>query len=329
MINKIIDKFDWNSNSIAYVDSQYGLERLIMALVIPTIDYFVPILAKIDFPEYLIEHPDIWKSIFEEFAPQYKQAVNNLHEWSENDFYPAYYQALKIHKETNPTVSETNKFADRFYEKHFFSNFYTYLKMWKMFLEMLKDRTNKSVATEVERWMYRHYLSKRYYRGTHEWWHAIVEYQEYPDSSAPEFFLPLASEIYQQINYSEYHAFEEEWRLLYFEKYNAEYEQGGIHSAYLADCDIFIHAFVSIRISKVLRTLAQSLKEEQIMLITDWAAKVTCRSCPELLSFDWDGRGLILADIPFAKFPSILNVENLKDSITFSKTENTHVLLLK
>jgi hypothetical protein len=119
------------------------------------------------------------------------------------------------------------------------------------------------------------------------------------------------------------------WRPLYFERYYAEYEQGGIHSSYLADCDVFIHAFVSIRISKVLRTLAQSLNEEQIMLLTDWAAKVTCRSCPELLSFDWDGRGLILADIPFAKFPSILNVGNLKNSITFSKTENTHVLLLK
>jgi hypothetical protein len=319
-------KFDWNSNSITRVDSQWDLERLMMTLVIPTIDYFVPILAKIEFPEYLTENPEIWKSVFKEFSPQYKQAISNLHEWTENDFYPAYNQARKIHEESNPTPSETREFANRFYQKHEFSDFYTYLKIWKMFLEMLSDKTSKSVAIEVERWIYRHRLSTRCWSGAHEWWYVIVRYQECPDDSAPDFFMSRASEIYQEINRSNLLDFYDMWEPLYYEKYDIEYEQGGIHSSYLADSDVFTHAFVNIRVSKMLQTFAQSLTEEQIILLTDWAKRIAYRSGDP--SFDY-GHELILADIPFTNFPSILNVENLKQSITFCEAEQTHILQLK
>jgi hypothetical protein len=322
-------KFDWNSDSITYIDSYPDLQKLIMTLAMPTIDDFIPILAKVDFPKYLIEHPDIWKSIFVEFAPQYQQAIKNLNEWSKNDFYPAYNQARKLHHETNPTASETRDFADRFFQKHQFSNFYTYLKMWKMFLEMLRDRTDKSVATEVERWMYRHYLSNKYWLGAHEWWCVIVNYQEHPDFyfSAPDFFLALTDEIYQEINYNDLHIFNETWQPLYYEKYYPEYEQGGIHSPYLADTGSFTHAFQSIRVSKVLQILAKSLSAEQITLVINWAEKVSYQVFPS--RFNRYSRDLVVANIPFADFPSILNISGLKQSITFSETENTHLLLLK
>jgi hypothetical protein len=319
-------KFDWNSTSITHADSQWDLERLIMTLVIPTIDDFIPILATVDFPKYLIEHPDIWKSVFEEFSPQYKQAVDNLNDWSENDFRPAYNQALKIHDDTNPTASETRSFVNKFCKKYDFASFYIRLKMWKKFLEMLRDRTDKSVATEVERWIYRHRLSTKYCEGAHEWWYVIVEYQEYPDDSAPDFFMSRASEIYQEINYSNIRAFYDTWEPLYYEKYSIEYEQGGIHSSYLADYDVFTNAFTNIRVSKMLQTFAQSLTEEQIILLTDWAKRIAYRSSAP--SFDY-GHELILTDIPFANFLSILNVENLKESITFCETEQTHILQLK
>jgi hypothetical protein len=322
-------KFDWNSDSITYIDSYPDLQKLIMTLAMPTIDDFIPILAKVDFPEYLIKHPGIWKSVFEEFSPQYKQAVDNLNEWSENDFNPAYNQALKIHDDTNPTVSETRSFVDKFCKKHDFASFYTRLKMWKMFLEMLKDRTNKSIATEVERWIYRHYLSNKYCLGTHAWWCVIVNYQERPDLyfPAPDFFLALTDEIYQEINYNDLHVFNEIWKPLYYEKYYPEYEQGGIHSPYLASPGAFIHAFQSIRVSKVLQILAKSLSAEQIILITSWAEKVSYQFVPS--RFNRYSRDLIVANIPFADFPSILNISDLKQSITFSETENTHLLSLK
>jgi hypothetical protein len=322
-------KFDWNSNSITYIDSYPDLQRLIMTLAMPTIDDFIPILAKVNFPEYLIENPDIWKSVFEEFALQYKQAIKNLNEWSENDFYPAYNQARKLHDATNPTASENRDFVNRFSQKHKFSNFYTYLKMWKMFLEMLKDRTDKLVATEVERWIYRHYLSTKYCQGSHEWWCAIVDYQERPElySSAPDFFVALADEIYQEVNYNDLHIFNEIWQPLYYEKYYSEYEKGGIHSPYLADCDAFTHAFINIRVSKVLQILAGSFSTEQIALVISWAEKVSDHFIPS--SFNEYSRDLIVANIPFTDFPSILNISDLKQSITFSKTENTHLLLLK
>jgi hypothetical protein len=322
-------KFDWNSGSITYIDSYRDLQRLIMTLAMPTIDYFIPILAKVDFPEYLIKHPDIWKSVFADFAPQYKQAINNLNEWSENDFYPAYNQARAIHHRTNPTADETRDFVNRFSQKHKLSDFHTYLKMWKIFLEILRDRTDKSVATEVERWIYRHYLSTKYWRGAHEWWCAIVDYQEHPElySSAPDFFLALTDEIYQEINYNDLHIFNEIWQPLYYEKYYPEYEQGGIHSPYLADPDSFTNAFQNIRVSKVLQFLAQSLTKEEIMLFIEWTAKVSYQIIPS--DFNRYSRDLVLADIPFTDFPSILNISDLKQSITFSEAENTHLLLLK
>jgi hypothetical protein len=322
-------KFDWNSDSITYIDSYRDLQRLIMTLAMPTIDEFIPILAKVDFPEYLIKHPDIWKSVFADFAPQYKQAIKNLNEWSENDFYPAYNQAREIHHKTNSTTEETRYFVNIFTQKHNFSDFYIHLKMWKMFLEMLRDRTDKLVATEVEKWIYRHYLSNKYCLGTHEWWCAIVDYQEHPElySSAPDFFLALTDEIYQEINYNDLHIFNEIWQPLYYEKYYPEYEQGGIHSPYLASPGAFIHAFQSIRVSKVLQIFAQSLSAEQIILITSWVEKVSYQVIPS--EFNRYSRDLVLADIPFADFPSILNISDLKQSITFSETENTHLLLLK
>lgn len=324
-----MDKFDWNSNSITYIDSGWHLGKLIMTLAIPTIDYFIPILAKVDFPEHLIEHPDIWKSAFAEFAPQYKQAIENFNEWSENDFRPAYNQALKIHDDSNPTASETRSFVDKFCRKHDFANFYTDLKMWKMFLEMIKDKTDKSVATEVERWVYRHYLSAKYHSGVNEWWSIIVNYQEHPDlyPAAPDFFLALANEIYQEINYNDLRMFNETWQPLCYEKYYAEYEQGGIHSPYFASCGVFKNAFKNIRVSKVLQNLAKSLSKEQIILLIDWAEKVSCTVIPS--DFEWYSRDLVLTDIPFANFPSILNVSDLKQSITFSEAENTQSLLLK
>jgi hypothetical protein len=324
-----MNKFDWNSNSISYTDSYLDLERLIMTLAMPAVDYFIPILDQVDFPKYLIEHPDIWKSIFAEFAPQYEQAVKNLHEWSENEFYPAYNRARQIHLETDPTASETRDFVNRFSQKHNFSDFYTHLKMWKVFLEMLRDKTDKSVATEVERWIYRHYLSNKYCLGTHEWWCAIVHYQENPDfyCPAPDFFLALTDEIHQEINYNDLHVFKEMWEPLYYKKYRPEYKQGGIHSPYLADPDSFINAFTNVRASKVLQIFAKSLSAEQITLIIDWAGKVSCQFFPS--RFNNYSRDLVLANIPFADFPSILNVGDLKQSITFSETENTHLLLLK
>ena len=62
MINKT-EQFDWNSKSLTVDNCEDKIgAQLMQLLVLPTIDYFLPLLAEGGFPDYLIRHPEIWKS---------------------------------------------------------------------------------------------------------------------------------------------------------------------------------------------------------------------------------------------------------------------------
>jgi hypothetical protein len=111
-----IEQFDWNSKALTFntcrscYDSTKLSVNLMRVLILPTIDLFLPVLAEVGFPDYLIQHPDVWKSIFAEFTVLYNKALDNSDEWYRN--IGAKYRARLVEiYELNPGIDRDSIYA--------------------------------------------------------------------------------------------------------------------------------------------------------------------------------------------------------------------------
>jgi hypothetical protein len=79
--------FDWTSHKLTFENTKKSLFRDFMSiLVVPSLNYLLPSLAACGFPNFFIENPSIWKSVFSEFVPEHERIIDEFHEWIEIHF---------------------------------------------------------------------------------------------------------------------------------------------------------------------------------------------------------------------------------------------------
>jgi hypothetical protein len=214
---------------------------------------------------------------------------------------------MSSHSEYTEKIATTLKDFD---DKYYTTEFNAYLQSWKIFLKLLADRAGEVNAIEAERWIYRHYISSKYSDATHEWWNIFCTAKNIPD-----FLEPVIQEIHQIISVEELLTIKNESRILYSRYYkenNLEDKKIGYdpysqahHPPYYAATSVFYHAFVHIRVNKVMQILARLLDASQIDLLTQWIETISAdQSCIEVGKLC--GKELITTIIPFSNFPSIL-----------------------
>jgi hypothetical protein len=311
-----VKQFDWHSTALT-IDNCRGSynfgsrlgDELMQVLVLPTSDYFLPLLAQGGFPEYLIGHPQIWKSIFAEFVPLYAKEMDEFYEWV--DHTASIYRTRILDAYESTPVLDRSELIDHLelWSKGYEAvRFKIHLKAWQDVLKMLAEQAGRAVAIELEQWVYRHYLSERYRDAMNMWWMLFNNAQTLPD-----FLIPLVDEIYDHIHWREYFEFTAEVLSLsrkYHNELNFESRVENVryhHPPYIADKDRLEDAVMNTHTTAVLQLLARSLSAEQIEMFVEWAKsryEGEILDTPDKLCED----ELITTKIIFADFPSILDV---------------------
>jgi hypothetical protein len=224
--------FDWNSKTLTLDncknESGYSSKlgnNLMSVLTLPAVDYFLPYLAEGGFPDYLIQHPEIWKSVFAEFVPIYVKEIDDLFELERTVSSKYRHQIVKIY-ESNPALDRSNRGdyligLDRTIDT---TRFYVYLKAWWTFLDLLAAQAGKPVVIELERWIYSNYLCHRFNHAIHRWWLVLTG-----TDSVPDCLEPMLSQIeelegdYDSFGDDNFLKMEREMKRL-FERYYDEYD---------------------------------------------------------------------------------------------------------
>jgi hypothetical protein len=338
--------FDWNSKTLTLDncknESGYSSKlgnNLMSVLTLPAVDYFLPYLAEGGFPDYLIQHPEIWKSVFAEFVPIYIKEIDNLFELERNIGYEYRDRMVEIYR-SNPALDQRHRgeiidYLSAFDRVIDTTRFYIYLKAWWTFLDLLAAQAGKPVAIELERWIYSNYLCHKFNQAIDGWWSVFVA-----SDSVPDCLEPMLSQIEEL--YGDYDSFgddifsqmEKEMERL-FDRYYDEYDlksikDRGLNGDYTQDhrppygaktC-LLKQVWKRTRVLSILQRCARSLNGEEVQIVVEWAkdyARNTGRNddfpmSETRLQLNEDDVNklcedeLITTRDLFANFPSILDV---------------------
>lgn len=317
-----IEQFDWNSKAITFDNCKDKLgNNLMRVLVLPTIDYFTPYLAASGFPDYLIQHPDVWKSVFAEFTPLYEKAIDDEGEWNRNVASKYRARIVKIY-ESNPAIDRYHLY-DRlgtFDNSHDLIEFHVHLKAWQDVLKMLAAQADKSVAIELERWMYYHYFSDRFNTAIDAWWTVLNDTDSVPDCLDP--MLDLIEGLNDGDRSFKVTVDLDELYGRYYDEYDLKSNSAAVgryflsygtndhRPPYVADYYVLRQAWTKTKVIPMLQLFARSLNSEQVQTVVQWAKEFDgsiFSDDPSRLCED----ELITTKVLFSDFPSILDLNTL------------------
>jgi hypothetical protein len=299
-----IKEFDWNSKSLTIDNCKDKIDgKLMQILVLPTVDYFLPLLAEGGFPDYLICHPEIWKSIFTEFAPHYEKTIDSFEEWAEEVQSKWFNPLQRIYASTQLYKDELISHSDTFSKEYNLIKFNINLKAWKSILSMLEVKAGKLVAVELERWVYYHYFSDRFNEAIRIWWVAL----SYPDS-VPDCLEPMIDRI-EDLDLSKINNEIKKLSLRYYNENNLELVRNDSrihHPPYFANHHILEEALTKNKVMSIFQACAHSLNQDEIKIVVEWAKEyIVSNSLGE--SSDLCEDELITTKDLFSDFPSILD----------------------
>jgi hypothetical protein len=334
-----IEQFDWNSKALTFntCRSCFGSTKLgvnlMRVLILPTIDLFLPVLAEVGFPDYLIQHPDVWKSIFAEFTVLYNKALDDSDEWYRN--IGAKYRARLVEiYELNPGIDRNGIHTHRrpFDISNELIEFHVDLKAWRDVLEMLSAKAGEQVARELEKWMYYHYFSDKFNDAVLKWWIILTQTDELPiclagmeymieelDTNMADlidesnmndktFYLDRqfdrkVDRLYAQyINESSLTSNSSVVGYYYIPEPTGDYRR----PPYIPDYEIIKDAWIKNRTMPILQEFASRLYPEEIEIVVDWAREycsIRTLGNPDKLYPD----ELITTKTLFSDFPSVLD----------------------
>jgi hypothetical protein len=325
-----IEQFDWNSKALTFNtcrsftgSTKLGVD-LMRVLVLPTIDLFLPVLAEVGFPDYLIQHPDVWKSIFAEFTLLYNKALDESDEWNRNVSTKHRNRLVEIYS-SNPILdrNELREYLIGFDKGHDLIEFQVDLKAWRDVLEMLSAKAGEQVARELEKWMYYHYFSDRFSDAVLKWWIVLTQTDELPMCLAgmENLIEDLDANINDEIFYL-CDRFEREVDRLYAQHIN----ESGLSSnssvvgyyyipeptgdyrrpPYIPNYEIIKDAWLKNRTMPILQEFASRLYPDEIEIVVEWAreyCEARTLGDPDELYPD----ELITTKTLFSDFPSVLD----------------------
>jgi hypothetical protein len=334
-----IEQFDWNSKALTFntcrscYDSTKLSVNLMRVLILPTIDLFLPVLAEVGFPDYLIQHPDVWKSIFAEFTVLYNKALNDSDEWYRN--IGAKYRARLVEiYELNPGIDRDSIYARLrpFDISNELIEFHVDLKAWRDVLEMLSAKAGEQVARELEKWMYYHYFSDKFNDAVLKWWIILTQTDELPmcltgmeymieelDTNMADlidesnmndktFYLDRqfdrkVDQLYAQyINESSLTSNSSVVGYYYIPEPTGDYRR----PPYIPDYEIIKDAWIKNRTMPILQEFASRLYPDEIEIVVEWAreyCEIRTLGDPDELYPD----DLITTKTLFLDFPSVLD----------------------
>jgi hypothetical protein len=341
-MNEQIEQFDWYSKALTFntCRSRNGSTKLgvdlMRVLVLPTIDCFLPVLAEVGFPDYLIQHPDVWKSIFAEFTTLYNKALDDFSEWNMNIGSKYRDRIVEIY-ELNPEIDRNHLHTHLipFDKSYALIEFHVDLKAWRDVLKMLSDRAGEQVARELEKWMYYHYFSDKFSDAVFKWWIVLTQTDEIPiclagmvdlieelDTNTVDlidelnindetFYLSRKFDLKvdrlyaQYINESNLSSNSSVVGYYYIPEPTGDYRR----PPYVADYEIIKHAWIKNRTMPILQEFASRLYPEEIEIVVEWAREY----CEARRLGHSDGLypdELITTKTLFADFPSVLDMYN-------------------
>jgi hypothetical protein len=325
-----IEQFDWNSKALTFntCRSRFGSNKLgvnlMRVLVLPTIDLFLPLLAEVGFPDYLIQHPDVWKSIFAEFTVLYNKALDDSDEWSRNVSTKHRDRLVEIYY-SNPILdrNELREYLIGFDKGHDLIEFQVDLKAWRDVLEMLSTKAGEQVARELEKWMYYHYFSDKFSDAVLKWWIVLTQTDELPMCLAgmEDLIEELDANINDEIFYL-CDRFDRKVDRLYAQYINEsslssnssvvgyyyipEPTRDSRRPPYIPNYEIIKDAWMKNRTMPILQEFASRLYPEEIEIVVEWAreyCEVRTLGDPDELYPD----DLITTKTLFSDFPSVLD----------------------
>lgn len=325
-----IEQFDWNSKALTFntCRSRFGSNKLgvnlMRVLVLPTIDLFLPLLAEVGFPDYLIQHPDVWKSIFAEFTVLYNKALDDSDEWSRNVSTKHRDRLVEIYY-SNPILdrNELREYLIGFDKGHDLIEFQVDLKAWRDVLEMLSTKAGEQVARELEKWMYYHYFSDKFSDAVLKWWIVLTQTDELPMCLAgmEDLIEELDANINDEIFYL-CDRFDRKVDRLYAQYINEsslssnssvvgyyyipEPTRDSRRPPYIPNYEIIKDAWMKNRTMPILQEFASRLYPEEIEIVVEWAreyCEVRTLGDPDELYPD----ELITTKTLFSDFPSVLD----------------------
>jgi hypothetical protein len=317
-----VDRFDWNSKALTVENCGDKLGgNLMRVLVLPTIDYFLPYLAASGFPDYLIQHPDIWKSVFAEFTPLYEKAIDDFDEWGE-EVHSKWYTPVREIYELNPVLKQAEMPEHRkvFVRGYNLVKFHIHLKAWQDILKMLADKAGKTVAIELERWVYYHYFSDRFNNAVERWWIVLND-----TDSVPDCLEPMLSQIEGLNDGNELFKVTvdlEELYGRYYDEYDLKSNSAAVglyylsdgsnshHPPYIANYYLLEQAWTKTKVMPILQLFARTLNPEQIQIVVQWAKEFDGGVFSDDSSILCEDE-LITNKVLFSDFHSILDANNI------------------
>jgi hypothetical protein len=334
-----IKQFDWNSKALTFntCRSCYGSTKLgsdlMRVLILPTIDLFLPVLAEVGFPDYLIQHPDVWKSIFAEFTILYNKALDDSDEWSRNVSTKHRDRLVEIYY-SNPILdrNELREYLIGFDKGHDLIRFQVDLKAWRDVLEMLSAKAGEQVARELEKWMYYHYFSDKFSDAVLKWWIILTQTDELPmclagmeylieeldtnmldlidESNMTDKTFYLNRQFYREVDrlYAQYineSALNSNSSVVGY-YYIPEPTRDSRRPPYIPDYEIIKDAWIKNRTMPILQEFASRLYPDEIEIVVEWAreyCEVRTLGDPDELYPD----ELITTKTLFSDFPSVLD----------------------
>jgi hypothetical protein len=312
-MNQEAKRFDWNSTALTVENCKDILgDRLMRVLVLPTIDDFLPLLAEVGFPDYLIQHPDVWKSVFAEFTPLYEKAIDEMDEWSQ-DIESKYRLRLVKLYDSNPALSqsELREHLITFDKGCDLIEFHVHLKAWRDVLNMLATKAGEQVARELEQWIYYHYFSGKFNDAIHQWWIALTQTKDVPiciDESMLERIedLDRGDVLFQ--------------RGIEIKRLYARYYGDTVGFYFLSDATdshrppfianpfLLNEAWRKNKVMSILQDFARCLTPEEVQIVVEWATdfiEIRLVGAENELCRD----ELITTKTLFSDFPSVLDLD--------------------
>jgi hypothetical protein len=290
--------------------------NLFLALELLTLPWVEPFFPEMGVPQFIIEHPDVWKPIYEEIVPHYEQLFANHYRPDGDDTV----LEEESEEEKDNAVTEHYKFlVPRFTLQSLIRS-----------LRQLADIAGKDTAVELEHWVRRHFLSHQTENSLTDW-NIILQYAVRPAGSKynlispPEFiaeFVPIMENLCSVWKEEEQ---KERIAAAMPEPTTEElkFEFIGLDSSWLVTEEAMrVNTAIKQQSTlEVIKLLAENLHERQQAEFISWvklqASNISIVSIKNLRADTF-----FRADFPFSNSPSLLDLPPTFDLIDYDDEFN-------
>jgi hypothetical protein len=299
------EQFDWNSTALT-VDNcgdKFGdpPTELMGVLGLLRVDYFLPLLSEVGLPDYLIQHPQVFRSVFDEFVPLYEEAIDEFDKWS-YDVDSNYRSRIIKEYELNPALdrAELYNHLDLHLRAEKVVRFNVRWRAWRDILVMFAAKAGEEVARELESWVYYYYFSEKFDDAIFEWWIVLTQTDEIPICLAG--MVDLIEELNTDDASDRFYTKVRQAYDRFFEE-----DKNKRQTSYLTPGWVLERAWRKTRTIPILQEFASRLHPEELEIVKEWAieyANMRILGRPEKLYAD----ELITTKVLFSDLPSVFDV---------------------